>query len=68
MNARTLEDLPPILLPSEAAEVLRLHVNTIYLMIERKVLRAARVGRGTKSIRIEKAEIARIMREGTALA
>jgi excisionase family DNA binding protein len=66
VEARTLEELPPILIVTEAAEVLRVHPQTIYLMIERKTLRALRVGRGKRSIRIEKGEIIRIVREGEA--
>jgi excisionase family DNA binding protein len=61
-TARTLDELPAVLIVPEAAEVLRVHAQTIYLMIERKALRAVRIGRGQRSIRIEKGEIERIMR------
>lgn len=63
---QTLEELPPVLLVSEVADVLRIDPQTVYLMIERKTLRASRVGRGGRSIRVEKAEVIRIMREVTA--
>lgn len=59
--ARTLEELPAVLIVPEAAEVLRVHPQTIYMMIERKNLRAVRVGKGKRSIRIDKAEIIRYM-------
>lgn len=62
----TLEDLPPILIVSEAADVLRVTVQTVYLMIERKDLRAARVGKGKRSIRIEKEEIIKLLRKEAA--
>lgn len=63
---QTLEELPAVLLVSEVADVLRLDRQTVYLMVERKALRASRVGRGTRSIRIEKAEVIRFMREGAS--
>lgn len=62
MEARTLEELPPILIVTEAADVLRVHPQTIYMMIERKSIRAVRVGKGKRSIRIERSEIVRVMR------
>lgn len=58
---RTLNDLPPVLLVPEAAEVLRVHPNTVYLMIERKNLRATRVGKGKRALRILKEDLIALM-------
>lgn len=44
-----LEELPPVLMPSEAAAVLKLNRDTIYDLIVAKRLKAASVGLGRRA-------------------
>ncbi len=58
MTAGEIEDLPAVLKPREASELLRVGRNQLYEAIARGEIRAVRLGR---TIRIPRGEIARLL-------
>jgi len=53
-NSMKLDELPDVLTVAEVAQYLRLSTRTVYLLIEREVIRASRHGR---AIRVLKSEL-----------
>ncbi len=57
IDVEECRDLPLILLPSEVADYLCIHINTVYKLIHQRVLPAFRVG---KSWRIRREDLLRL--------
>ncbi len=58
MTAGELEELPAVLKPREASELLRIGRNQLYEAITRGEIRAVKLGR---TLRIPRGEIARLL-------